>query len=237
MKLKQIKAMASSSSRTSYRSLEDKCTTLVNLNPDFRNWFVKVLVSEKTPIRFLKWGRQQKLVFVDKKNGSMHDIIYDQDVEQLDILLQLYKTYYIENAKIKEITSNTPIFASAKYQMLLSKSTYIKLANEEEQLPIDHAYQLTSFVQCPELADVSTKQINLLCSVVHVFLPRFVEKTKRNLQEFVIVNEERRPSILTLWEEFLQTEAPFLAQNVHTLPVILGMRLSVNTFYGILISI
>ncbi|XP_075494434.1 replication protein A 70 kDa DNA-binding subunit B-like [Primulina tabacum] len=63
-----------------------------------------------------------------------------------------------------------------------------------------------------------------------------VEKTKRNLQEFVIVNKERRPLILNLWEEFLQTEAPFLTQNVHTLPVILGMRLSVNTFYGLSIG-
>ncbi|XP_075503734.1 replication factor A protein 1-like [Primulina tabacum] len=166
----------------------------------------------------------------------MQGIIYDQDVEQLDKLLQLYKTYYIENTKIKEITSNAPVFAAAKHQMLLSRSTYIRLANEEEQLPIDHAYRLTSFAQCPELADVPTKQINLLCSVVHVFPPRFVEKTKRNLQEFVIVNEERRPLILTLWEEFLQIKAPFLTQNVHTLLVILGMRLSVNTFYGLSIG-
>ncbi|XP_075514204.1 replication protein A 70 kDa DNA-binding subunit B-like isoform X2 [Primulina tabacum] len=166
----------------------------------------------------------------------MQGIIYDQDVEQLDKLLQLYKTYYIGNAKIKEITSNAPIFASAKYQMLLNRSTNIRLASEEEQLPINHAYQLTPFAQCPAFADVSTKQINLLCSVVHVFPPRFVEKTKRNLQEFVIVNEERKPLILTLWEEFLQTETPFLTQNVHTFPVILGMRLSVNTFYGLSIG-
>lgn len=45
-----------------FRSIENKCTTLENLRPDVHNWFVKVFVSEKTPIRFLKWGRQQKLV-------------------------------------------------------------------------------------------------------------------------------------------------------------------------------
>lgn len=77
---------------------------------------------------------------------------------------------------------------------------------------------------------------DLLCSVVHVFPPRFVGKNKRNLQEFVVVNDERRPLILTLWEEFLQTEAPYLAQNVHNMPIILGMRLSVNTFYGLSIG-
>lgn len=152
--------MAISSSRPAYRTMEDKCTTLANLKPDVRSWFVRVLVSEKTPIRFLKWGKQQKLIFVDKEDESMQVIIYDQDVEQLDRLLQLYKTYYVRNAKIKEITGNTPILASSKYQMLLSRSTYIKLANQEEQLPIEHAYQLTTFAQCPELADVPNKQIS-----------------------------------------------------------------------------
>lgn len=78
--------------------------------------------------------------------------------------------------------------------------------------------------------------LDVLCGVLHVFPPRFIEKTKRNLQDFVVVNEERRPLILTLWEEFLQSEASYLTQNVHTTPIILGMRLCVNTFYGLSIG-
>ncbi|XP_073015106.1 uncharacterized protein [Primulina eburnea] len=214
-------------------SMEDKFTTLEHLKPDLQNWFVKVFVSEKTPIRFAKWGRQQKVVFIDKEDTGMQCIIYENDVDQFDKLLTLYKTYYVGNAKIKEISGNTPILAASKYQMILNRSAYIKLAAEEDQLPVAPAYQLTSFAQCQELADVTNKQINLLCSVIHVFPARYVEKTKRNLQEFVVVNEERTPLILTLWEEFLQNEATYLAENVHSMPIILGMRLSVNTFYGL----
>lgn len=47
--------------------MEDKCTILGNIKPEIRNWFAKVLVAEKTPIRLTKWGRQQKLVLVDKE--------------------------------------------------------------------------------------------------------------------------------------------------------------------------
>ncbi|XP_073311155.1 replication protein A 70 kDa DNA-binding subunit B-like [Primulina huaijiensis] len=213
--------------------MEEKCTTFRNLELEAQSWFVKVLVAEKTPIRFLRWGR---LVFVDKENERMQSIIYDQDVDQLDKLLDLYKTYYVGNAKIREITGNTPILATSKHQMILSRSTYIRRTEEHERIPIEHIYQLTSFVQLPELADVPTRQINYLCSVIHVFPPRFVERTKRNLQDFVIVKEERRPLILTLWEEFLQSEAPYLKKNVHNMPIVLGMRLSVNTFYGLSIG-
>lgn len=73
----------------------------------------------------------------------MQSIVYEQDVEQLDKLLELYKTYYVGNAKIKEITGNTPVLASSKYQMVLSRSTYINLAEQQEQLLIDHAYHYT----------------------------------------------------------------------------------------------
>ncbi|KAL8492803.1 hypothetical protein ACS0TY_024119 [Phlomoides rotata] len=47
--------------------MEDRCTTFANLKPSVQNWFVKALVVEKTPIRSLKWGRQQRLVLIDKE--------------------------------------------------------------------------------------------------------------------------------------------------------------------------
>ncbi|KAL8492802.1 hypothetical protein ACS0TY_024119 [Phlomoides rotata] len=48
--------------------MEDRCTTFANLKPSVQNWFVKALVVEKTPIRSLKWGRQQRLVLIDKES-------------------------------------------------------------------------------------------------------------------------------------------------------------------------
>ncbi|XP_073314705.1 uncharacterized protein [Primulina huaijiensis] len=94
------------------------------------------------------------------KNTSMQSIIYEQDVDQLNKLVELYKTYYVGNAKIKEISGNTPIMAASKHQMILSRSTYIKLADVKEQLPVDHAYELTSFGQFPQIADMPNKQIS-----------------------------------------------------------------------------
>ncbi|XP_073046068.1 uncharacterized protein [Primulina eburnea] len=63
----------------------------------------------------------------------------------------------------------------------------------------------------------------------------FLKKLQDNKSLFLLT-KRRRPLILILWEEYLQTEALFLTQNVHTLPVILGMQLSVNTFYGLSIG-
>ncbi|XP_073039762.1 replication protein A 70 kDa DNA-binding subunit D-like isoform X2 [Primulina eburnea] len=63
-----------------------------------------------------------------------------------------------------------------------------------------------------------------------------LRKLKNTYRTLFFVNEERKPLILTLWEEFLENEAPYLVENVHNMPIILGMRLSVNTFYGLSIG-
>lgn len=140
--------------------MEDKCIPLGNLKPNNENWFVKALVVEKTPIRFGRWGRQQKIVFMDKESRTMQGIIYDSDVDQLDKLLELYKTYYIGNAKVKEIMGTTPLLAASKHQMILSRSTYIKLVSQHYQLPTDNIYQLTPFSYFPQAADITNKQIS-----------------------------------------------------------------------------
>ncbi|KAL8552213.1 hypothetical protein ACS0TY_001057 [Phlomoides rotata] len=219
--------MLGSSGRGLNRSVADTCTTLDELKPNISSWFVKVLVTEKTPIRSTKWGKQQRLVFVDKKKESIQGVIYDADIDQLNKIVQLYKTYYIGNGRIKELTTSTSNMAKSKYQIILNRSSYIKRTSEREELPLDHIYELTSFAECPQLADVANTRINLLCGVIHVFPPRFIQKNNRMVQDFVIINEERRPTILTLWEEFVKSEASDLTENIANMPVILGMRLSV----------
>ncbi|XP_075499717.1 uncharacterized protein LOC142538237 [Primulina tabacum] len=92
--------------------------------------------------------------------------MYEQDVDQLDKLLELYKTYYVGNAKIKEITGKTPILGTSKHQMILSRSTYIRSAEEHKRLPIDQfksfwlkarlkiteSQQCLYFLACPSCA-------------------------------------------------------------------------------------
>ncbi|KAL8499220.1 hypothetical protein ACS0TY_022266 [Phlomoides rotata] len=213
--------------------MEDHCTTFANLKPSVQSWFVKALVAEKTAIRSLKWGRQQRLVLIDKENQRMQCIIYEQDVDRLNSVLHLYGTYVIGNGKIKEMSASTPTMGDSKYQIILSRSSYIKATSKHEELPLDHVYQLTPFVDCPQFVDFTNRHINLLCGVIHVFPSRYIQKIQKTVQEFVVVNEESRPTILTLWEEFIQSEGLQLSENIHRMPIILGMRLSVNNYHGI----
>ncbi|KAL8473749.1 hypothetical protein ACS0TY_030556 [Phlomoides rotata] len=148
------------SSQARNRSMEDTCTNLESLKPSSQNWFVKVLIAEKTHVRLLKWGKQLKLVFIDKEQGSMPCIMYNQDIDQLDKVLQLYKTYFVGNGKIQEIPPNAPTLPNSKYQIVQNRSVYIKAVTKNEELSLEHIYQLTPFAEFPQIADSADKQIS-----------------------------------------------------------------------------
>lgn len=47
-----------------------------------------------------------------------------------------------------------------------------------------------------------------------------------------MIANRNKPMLLALWEDFLDTEAPKLSADIEKMPIIVGMRLSVNTFHG-----
>ncbi|KAL8472075.1 hypothetical protein ACS0TY_029338 [Phlomoides rotata] len=95
-----------------------------------------------------------------KENQRMQCIIYEQDVDRLNGVLHLYGTYFIGNGIIKEMSASTPTMGDSKYQIILSRSAYIKPTSKHEELPLDHVYQLTPFADCPQFEDFTNRHIS-----------------------------------------------------------------------------
>ncbi|CAI9117648.1 OLC1v1019086C1 [Oldenlandia corymbosa var. corymbosa] len=123
-----------------------------------------------------------------------------------------------------------------KYQMILNRSAYIRATEKEEELPLDNVYQLTPFAQFPDFMGSSEDRVDVLCSVIHFHPVHFVATKGKSVQEFVIVNQERCPMFLSLWEESLHEEGQRLVNNIHKNPVILATRLAVTSFHGISVN-
>ncbi|CAI9094776.1 OLC1v1030570C1 [Oldenlandia corymbosa var. corymbosa] len=123
-----------------------------------------------------------------------------------------------------------------KYQMILNRSAYIRATEKEEELPLDNVYRLTPFAQFPDFMGSSEDRVDVLCSVIHFHPVHFVATKGKSVQEFVIVNQERCPMFLSLWEESLHEEGQRLVNNIHKNPVILATRLAVTSFHGISVN-
>ncbi|KAL2925200.1 tRNA uridine 5-carboxymethylaminomethyl modification enzyme MnmG [Bienertia sinuspersici] len=56
------------------------------------------------------------------------------------------------------------------------------------------------------------------------------EKPSHSFQEVVLIDQELKPKILTLWNEFASNEGEKISQIIQTQPIIVGMRLKVISF-------
>lgn len=55
---------------------------------------------------------------------------------------------------------SAPIFVNSRYQIILTRTTYIKPTNKQQELSLEHLYQATPFADFPQFADFSYKHIN-----------------------------------------------------------------------------
>ncbi|XP_071917333.1 replication protein A 70 kDa DNA-binding subunit B-like [Coffea arabica] len=216
--------------------MEKKCVLIPELTDTNSNWFAKLIVIEKSAIRYSKEdGRPyQKLVFADAMRNTIQATIFERDIQDIEPILQLYSTYYIGNAWITKIS--IPFYlASSPYQMTISKRTFIQAVSAQDALPSDYCYELTSFTQLHNYIGDYSARINILCAVVHALPPRLVPRGKRYvpIQEFAVVNEEKQPMTFTMWEEFLSVEGSQLKAMVPQQPIILLARPKVNSYHTI----
>ncbi|XP_071925323.1 replication protein A 70 kDa DNA-binding subunit B-like isoform X2 [Coffea arabica] len=224
---------------TTRSNIETKCVLVPDLTDANRNWFAKLVIIEKSPIRYGKdtGTPYQKYIFADASNNTIQASVYDRDIEDLDPILQLHCTYYIGNAWITKIAS--PFFmASSPYQLTISKRTFIHAVPPDNALPYEHCYQFTPFHELHSFIGDDNTRISILCVVIHALPPRTVPRGNRYvpIQEFVVLNEEKRPLLFTMWEEFLPSKGAQLKNLIPHQPIIIIARPKVNTHHTISIG-
>ncbi|KAL0305019.1 UNVERIFIED_CONTAM: hypothetical protein Scaly_2999400 [Sesamum calycinum] len=171
-----------------------------------------------------------------EKNGTkVQAVIYNPDMSLMEDVLQLQETYYISNAKVTFVEPKYRMVPNM-YQWIISRTTVIRRVIDDS-LPRElGAPEFKKFVDIPLFLG-SNSLIDVLAIVVDKLEQRSIN-TKygmSTIQEFVIVNDERKPMILTLWNEVVSTEgAAILAAD--KMPIIAATRLHVTDYHGISLS-
>ncbi|VFR03175.1 unnamed protein product [Cuscuta campestris] len=162
-----------------------------------------------------------------------------RDIDQVDRVLDLNKTYNITNAVVFPSKYNVPPPSPHyKYVWMLSRQTYIEKVPDSDEIEISNEQEdtLTAFHEFYNL--IGTKcPINFMAIVLEK-MPReyiSVKETAKTAYEFTIVNEEMKPMLLTLWEDFAIYQGKELMSVLDSgrFPIILGKRVIVNNFNGV----
>ncbi|VFQ73325.1 unnamed protein product [Cuscuta campestris] len=162
-----------------------------------------------------------------------------RDIDQVDRVLDLNKTYNITNAVVLPSKYNVqPPSPHYKYVWMLNRQTYIEKVPDSNEIEISNKQEdtLTAFHEFYNL--IGTKcPINFMAIVLEK-MPReyiSVKKTVKTAYEFTVVNEEMKPMLLTLWEDFAIYQGKELMSvlDCGRFPIILGKRVIVNNFNGV----
>nr|XP_027090167.1 replication protein A 70 kDa DNA-binding subunit B-like [Coffea arabica] len=215
--------------------IEELCIPITEIAQEKEDWVAKAILIEKTAPRISKDGSTtfQKYLFLDKEKSTIQAVSYTRDIQALDQALVLYSTYYIGNAKVEPITIENFRYCTSPFQLTLTRGTFIKEADQENQYPIDQCYNFTPFRDFYKYMDTNTNPITLLCTVIGALPRRFIARQRGDypIQEFIILNQEQKPMILTMWPKFIDIEAQYLLRILNQSPTLIITRAKVTSVH------
>ncbi|KAF7136577.1 hypothetical protein RHSIM_Rhsim08G0049800 [Rhododendron simsii] len=164
------------------------------------------------------------------RGSKVQATIIEDDIEKLEDTLQFYNTYLISNAVVKYVLPKYRL-NNFEWQWTINANTLIQTVDES----LSHDYLLNlDFVPFEQFEQHSGGQttIDILAAVARVQPPKVLSKPGNpKAQEIILINQELKPTILTFWDDFITSEGQLL-QNMSPYPVLIGIRVRVNTYNG-----
>ncbi|GFZ11310.1 hypothetical protein Acr_22g0007080 [Actinidia rufa] len=206
-----------------------------DINPQSRNWTVKVQVLEKSYPRNSPSSptRYQRLILGDVKGGRVQASIFSNDIELYEKTLSLFSSYYVSNAIVRPITVTHQVVPH-QFQWIINSRTLVENVNDDEVNNVVPNYNFCLFSELKEYLNVAS-QVDVIGVAVII-------RAERNLQtrhgastvrEVILVNKESRAMLLTLWDHFVTNEGHAIERLIKTNPVIVGLRLRVVPYRGL----
>ncbi|XP_027173987.1 replication protein A 70 kDa DNA-binding subunit B-like [Coffea eugenioides] len=216
--------------------MDSRCILIKDFQEKQRQWFAKLYVIEVTRIfdPTPRTKAYRRLLFADDQNDTIQGIIYQQDLAFIGEIFKLQTSYYVGGAYISKIQDSRHQMGTTPLQLTFDKRSFIQPAASPLPMSLPTYFPLTSFWDLDQYQGKDDQRLNIMCIVIQALPQRLIAGAKPSIiQEFIVVNEEQRPLILTLWEPFVDNEGAQLLQIAHTYPIVVILRPIVTTFYGI----
>ncbi|CAA0839456.1 Unknown protein [Striga hermonthica] len=187
-----------------------------------------ILVSEENPTISCR-----RFVFVDLDGTRVSAVAYYENIPPSSTHLIPLKKYYVSGATLKKATESDKI-GPYQFTWTINHNTFIEPYEdglvEEMFWPIE--YQ--KFGNLQRFIDIEDLQ-NIQGLVAHAFDVKEIGLQTIS-RDIVLVNNERIPIILTLWNTYAANEGYQLASTVSAGNVVLAMRVKVTTLHGLSLS-
>lgn len=194
------------------------------VTPETKEWTVKVQDVDKGRPRdnLQKTNKYQLMILQDEEEAQVQGIMYGRDIKSYAELLFPYHTYLVSVATVSE-SSHAYGIPINTFLWTIDKGTLIEPIEEieplENSLPPPTRLTLTMFHQPEGL------EFDVLAIVVNVGLPTCAANGCR-IQELIIMDNQKKPKKLTLWESFIDHDGINIAEQLDQYPIILARKIA-----------
>ncbi|CAI9263146.1 unnamed protein product [Lactuca saligna] len=211
---------------------------ILDITPSLKiNWTVLVQVLEVGHVlETNNKSEYRRLLFTDSQGTRVTTLIFEFHLTHFKNTFEPYRRYSVSNANL--IKAQTRFLVSSyPHSWSLNKITLVEPHPEIDPPVLPCHFAFTPFNQLYRFADEENYQS--IRAVVVRCLPSEQGEDPSNRfsrRDIVIVNEEKKLMILTLWGSLDQKEGRELEQKIDDVPMIFAMRVKVTTFYGLSLS-
>ncbi|XP_027169604.1 replication protein A 70 kDa DNA-binding subunit B-like [Coffea eugenioides] len=182
--------------------------SIANIKPKMRGWLAHVTVQEKMHITSSQKSptRYQKFVFSDDQGSRVEGIMFNAAIEKMGSKLHTFKKYLISNADVREIEEQYQT-NDLTIQWVISAKTVVEELSEQGSCVLTNEFTPISFKDLASYADSKSQTVGQMV-----------------------------PTVLSLWNTFVENEGKLLADHHSKHPVLICRRLKVVTYNGIALS-
>ncbi|XP_071931226.1 replication protein A 70 kDa DNA-binding subunit B-like isoform X4 [Coffea arabica] len=210
-----------------------KLLRISNVSESTRGWMTLVHVVEADRVKVASHGSISKSFrlfrFGDSQGIKVSAIVYDDNVPCVDGLLLPFRKYYISNAEIRRL-AELPPDCFYPFYWVINSDTSIREATDVGLPVLPFYFGLRSYDSLHFVADTNNL-INIMGVVVNSLPARdvYVEGILRRERDIIIVDQGKRPIILTLFGDYESIEGRAIENLMHAMPIIIAIRVRVTT--------
>ncbi|CAI9298596.1 unnamed protein product [Lactuca saligna] len=219
--------------------MERELSNILDITPNHnKKWTVIIQVLECGNTKQSKTkSNYRRLIFIDTQGTKVSALIFSSYLEFYKNTFQAYKCYRISNAKLIP-TEPRYRLSSYEHSWSLTKHTLVEPQPELSPPPLPCLFTFTPFSQMFKYADAGNNQ-NVRGVVIKCFPSQQIDQGAKtsSKRDVIIVNEEKKLLILTLWDSLNDNEGKAIEELTQNGPMIFAIRVKVTTFYGLSLSI
>ncbi|CAH1449030.1 unnamed protein product [Lactuca virosa] len=213
--------------------MSTQLTPIMEINQATHNrWTALVQILECQHVLQTKKGSSYKrLMLTDSEGLKFTAIIYSENLHYYARTFTQYRRYRISNAFVIPCD---PRYAVSLYEFswVLNKRTLVQEHPDRNPVNLPCTFEFTPFTRLHEHAE--SDHLQNVRGIVVRCLPSYEEGSDLvSRRDVIIINEEKLPLVITLWNQFDEHEGNMLQSMQGPPPLFFGLRLKVTTFNSI----